>query len=142
MDGKLQGSHEDRLDPTLDDETLKPPPPTMTDTEFAVNVDTRLWVSPSGEMRNNVENYRAVDGSLTDLDTALTLLQQLLETLIRLQSWRTDERLAAPILEGLVFVQDSVGQIAETRAEPVTRPTGETAASERVHRPSAGGALR
>ena len=93
------------------EETLKTPPP-PTDTEFAVAIDARLWVSPSGEMRNNAENYRAVDESLEDLKTALEFLQDLLERLIRLQSWRTFPQLAAPVLEALLFVQDIVGQIA------------------------------
>ena len=92
-------------------ETPKTPIP-MTDTEFAVAVDAKLWVSPSGNIRNNTENYRAVDDALEDRDTALKLLQDLLERLIRLQSWRTFPQLAAPILEALLFVQDIVGQIA------------------------------
>ena len=63
-------------------ETLKIPPP-LTDTEFAVAVDARLWVSPSGNMRNNTENYRAIDDLLKELDDARKVLQDLLERLIR-----------------------------------------------------------
>ena len=88
------------------------PLPAMTDTEFAVAVDARLWVSPSGNMRNNTENYRAVDDALEDRDIALKLLRDQLERLIRLQSWHTFPQLAAPILEALLFIQDIVGQIA------------------------------
>ena len=84
----------------------------MTDTEFALAIDARLWVSPSGEMRNNTENYRAIDDWLTELDDARKVLQNLLERLIRLQSWRTFPQLAVPILEALLFIQDIVGQIA------------------------------
>ena len=118
MDGSTQQSDDGTVDRSATAErvsiedasgSLLPP---LTDTEFALAIDARLWVSPSGEMRNNTENYRAVDESLKDLAAARELLQDLLEHLIRLQSWRTFPQLAAPILEALLFVQDIVGQIA------------------------------
>ena len=113
MDDNEQEADQDLSGGVREGKRSEPSAPAhLTDTEFAVAVDARLWVSPSGEMRNNTENYRAVDDALEDRDDALKLLQHLLERLIRLQSWRTFPQLAAPVLEALLFVQDIVGQIA------------------------------
>ena len=115
MDGSAQETDQELLKDVQEEGGSKPSASALlTDTEFALAIDARLWVSPSGEMRNNSENYKAVDEWLTDLAAARKLLQDLLEHLIRLQSWRTFPQLAIPILEALLFVQDIVGQIASS----------------------------
>jgi hypothetical protein len=85
-------------------------PETMTDTEFAEAVDARLWISSSGELRNNVENYKAVHWSLEELDQAVALLHDLVETLVSLKTWRQHPQLAIHVLEALLFTEEQSGQ--------------------------------
>ena len=82
----------------------------MTDSEFALGVDALLWLSPSGERRDNRENYRAVSGTLDELERASGLLHDLVETLVPLYTWRQHPQLAVPLLEALLFSEASAGQ--------------------------------
>ena len=82
----------------------------MLDSEFALRVDALLWLSPSGERRDNRENYKAVSGTLDELERANGLLHDLVETLVPLYTWRQHPQLAVPLLEALLFSEASAGQ--------------------------------
>ena len=82
----------------------------MTDSEFALSIDALLWISPSGEARDNRENYHAVSGTLDEFERATGLLHNLVETLVPLHSWREHPQLAGPLLEALLFSEASAGQ--------------------------------
>ncbi|CAN5796916.1 hypothetical protein BH24DEI2_BH24DEI2_03210 [soil metagenome] len=82
----------------------------MTDTDFAVSVDALLWVTPLGKHRDNAENFKAVGWSLEELETSAQLLNDLLDHLIALTSWREHPQLAAPVLEALLFTEALAGQ--------------------------------
>ena len=82
----------------------------MTDSEFARRIDALLWLGPSGEARDNAENYRAVSGTLGEFERATGLLHNLVETLVPLHGWREHPQLAAPLLEALLFTEVLAGQ--------------------------------
>jgi hypothetical protein len=97
------------------------PPAPMTDTEFAEAVDARLWVFPSGEMRDNEENYIAVEGTLQERSQAIGFLHDLVEALLPLYPWREHPELARPVLESLLFVEEQSSQreLTPRKSSPV-----------------------
>jgi hypothetical protein len=81
----------------------------MNDFEFAAAVDAALWISPSGDGRDNRTNFRAVMWSLEERRLAIELLDDLLAVLLPLFPWREHAQLASPLLEALIFVDEQAG---------------------------------
>jgi hypothetical protein len=81
----------------------------MDDFEFATAVDAALWMSPSGDDRDNRANLSAVKWSLEERRRAIELLDDLLAALLPLFPWRQNAQLASPMLEALIFVDEQAG---------------------------------
>jgi hypothetical protein len=91
----------------------------MRDRDFASAVDAALWITPSGDMRDNGANLVAVRSSLEERRRAIDLLHGLLNVLLPVYLWRLHEQLASPVLEALLFVQEqSGGQEFAVPADP------------------------
>lgn len=78
----------------------------MNDTDLAVALDACLWITPSGEARDNAVNLQAVKDRLEEGEEAFGALKDLTDALLPSRLWQGQARVAQALLEALVVVRE------------------------------------